>query len=83
MMQDNHRKLFDQILEFLKAEKREFPSSAHIKVYDVMTLYATVKPNMLGCELANGLFGVGEKCELLLLIIEKQTLEKFDVSVFS
>ena len=82
MIQDNQRKFFDQMLKIRKAEKREFSASTHIKVHDLMTLYAPTKPSILGCELARHLFGVGEKCELVLLILEKQTLEKFNVDFF-
>ena len=42
------------------------------KEFDLMTLYAPEKPSILGRELARRLFGVGEKCELVLLIIGKK-----------
>ena len=43
------------------------------KGFDLMTLYASEKPSILGRELARRLFGQGEVCELILLILGKKT----------
>ena len=43
------------------------------KGFDLVTLYAPEKPSILGRELGRRLFGEGEKCELILLIIGKKT----------